>query len=156
MAVMRMLIRFPKHQHNLYQYMTYHESVFNVPFYGWFETKGVDVNNLWVAYGLLAVAIISEVIGSTFLVKSEGFSKLFPSIMVVILFSLAFYLLSQVIKIIPLGIAYAIWAGVGIVLTAMVGYVLFKQTLDAPAIIGIVLIVSGVVVINLFSQSTGH
>ena len=76
--------------------------------------------------------------------------------MVVILFSLAFYLLSQVIKIIPLGIAYAIWAGVGIVLTAMVGYVLFKQTLDAPAIIGIVLIVSGVVVINLFSQSTGH
>lgn len=156
MAVMRMLIRFPKHQHNLYQYMTYHESVFNVPFYGWFETKGVDVNNLWVAYSLLAVAIISEVIGSTFLVKSEGFSKLFPSIMVVILFSLAFYLLSQVIKIIPLGIAYAIWAGVGIVLTAMVGYVLFKQTLDAPAIIGIVLIVSGVVVINLFSQSTGH
>lgn len=114
------------------------------------------MNNLWVAYGLLAVAIISEVIGSTFLVKSEGFSKLFPSIMVVILFSLAFYLLSQVIKIIPLGIAYAIWAGVGIVLTAMVGYVLFKQTLDAPAIIGIVLIVSGVVVINLFSQSTGH
>lgn len=156
MAVMRMLIRFPKHQHNLYQYMTYGESVFNVPFYGWFKTKGVDVNNLWVAYGLLAVAIISEVIGSTFLVKSEGFSKLFPSIMVVILFSLAFYLLSQVIKIIPLGIAYAIWAGVGIVLTAMVGYVLFKQTLDAPAIIGIVLIVSGVVVINLFSQSTGH
>ena len=114
------------------------------------------MNNLWVAYGLLAVAIISEVIGSTFLVKSEGFSKLFPSIMVVILFSLAFYLLSQVIKIIPLGIAYAIWAGVGIVLTAMVGYVLFKQTLDAPAIVGIVLIVSGVVVINLFSQSTGH
>ncbi len=60
--------------------MTYGESVFNVPFYGWFKTTGVDVNNLWVAYGLLAVAIISEVIGSTFLVKSEGFSKLFPSI----------------------------------------------------------------------------
>ncbi|MBR7540168.1 QacE family quaternary ammonium compound efflux SMR transporter, partial [Mycobacterium tuberculosis] len=66
------------------------------------------------------------------------------------------YLLSQVIKTIPLGIAYAIWAGVGIVLTSIVGYVLFKQTLDAPAMIGIVLIVSGVVVINLFSQSTGH
>ena len=76
--------------------------------------------------------------------------------MVIILYSLAFYLLSQVIKTIPLGIAYAIWAGFGIVLTSIVGYVLFKQTLDAPAMIGIVLIVSGVVVINLFSQSTGH
>ena len=114
------------------------------------------MNALFLAYGLLGLAIISEVIGSTFLVKSEGFSKLFPSIMVVVLFSIAFYLLSQVIKIIPLGIAYAIWGGVGIVLTAIVGYVLFKQTLDAPALIGIALIVSGVAVINLFSQSTGH
>jgi len=114
------------------------------------------MNSVLLAYVLLGFAIVSEVIGSTFLVKSEGFSKLFPSIMVIILYSLAFYLLSQVIKTIPLGIAYAIWGGVGIVLTTIVGYVLFKQTLDAPAMIGIVLIVSGVVVINLFSQSTGH
>ncbi|MEX5444764.1 SMR family transporter [Acinetobacter schindleri] len=114
------------------------------------------MNAFFLAYSLLGLAIIAEVIGSTFLVKSEGFSKLFPSIMVIILYSLAFYLLSQVIKTIPLGIAYAIWGGVGIVLTTIVGYVLFKQTLDAPAMIGIVLIVSGVVVINLFSQSTGH
>lgn len=114
------------------------------------------MNSLLLAYGLLGLAIIAEVIGSTFLVKSEGFSKLFPSIMVVILFSVAFYLLSQVIKTIPLGIAYAIWGGVGIVLTAIVGYVLFKQTLDVPALIGIALIVFGVAVINLFSQSTGH
>lgn len=76
--------------------------------------------------------------------------------MVVILFSVAFYLLSQVIKTIPLGIAYAIWGGVGIVLTAIIGYVVFKQTLDVPALIGIALIVFGVAVINLFSQSTGH
>ncbi|MBX4421761.1 QacE family quaternary ammonium compound efflux SMR transporter, partial [Mycobacterium tuberculosis] len=74
-------------------------------------------------------AIVSEVIGSSFLVKSEGFTKLFPSVMVLIFFSTAFYLLSQVIKTIPLGIAYAIWAGVGIVLTAVVGYFVFKQTL---------------------------
>lgn len=114
------------------------------------------MNNLLFAYGLLGLAIISEVIGSTFLVKSVGFTKLFPSLMVVILFSIAFYLLSQVIKIIPLGIAYAIWAGVGIILTAIVGYIMFKQTLDTPALIGIVLIVAGVLVINLFSQSTGH
>lgn len=108
------------------------------------------------AYGLLALAILSEVMGSTFLVKSEGFTKLLPSMVVIILFAIAFYLLSQVIKVIPLGIAYAIWAGVGIVLTALIGFFVFRQTLDLPAILGIVLIVSGVVVINLFSNSTGH
>jgi small multidrug resistance pump len=75
------------------------------------------MNSVYMAYGMLALAIISEVTGSTFLVKSEGFSKIGPSIVVVITFCIAFYLLSQVIKVIPLGIAYAIWAGVGIVLT---------------------------------------
>ena len=114
------------------------------------------MNPILMAYALLAMAIISEVIGSTFLVKSEGFTKLLPSLAVVVLFSLAFYLLSQVIKVIPLGIAYAIWAGVGIVLTALIGYFVFRQSLDLAAMIGIALIVSGVVVINLFSNSTGH
>ncbi len=114
------------------------------------------MNSVMFAYGLLACAIISEVIGSTFLVKSEGFSKLVPSLVVVVLFSLAFYLLSQVIKVIPLGIAYAIWAGVGIVLTALIGYFIFRQNLDIPAMVGIALIVAGVVVINIFSNSTGH
>ncbi|KAB0628010.1 QacE family quaternary ammonium compound efflux SMR transporter [Acinetobacter gandensis] len=114
------------------------------------------MNSVMFAYGLLACAIISEVIGSTFLVKSEGFSKLVPSLVVVVLFSLAFYLLSQVIKVIPLGIAYAIWAGVGIVLTALIGYFIFRQNLDIPAMLGIALIVAGVVVINIFSNSTGH
>ena len=110
------------------------------------------MNPILMAYALLAMAIISEVIGSTFLVKSEGFTKLLPSLAVVVLFSLAFYLLSQVIKVIPLGIAYAIWAGVGIVLTALIGYFIFKQSLDLAAMIGIALIVSGVIVINLFSN----
>lgn len=114
------------------------------------------MNPILMAYALLAMAISSEVIGSTFLVKSEGFTKLLPSLAVVVLFSLAFYLLSQVIKVIPLGIAYAIWAGVGIVLTALIGYFVFRQSLDFAAMIGIALIVSGVVVINLFSNSTGH
>ncbi len=113
------------------------------------------MNSVLLAYVLLGFAIVSEVIGSSFLVKSEGFTKLFPSVMVFIFFSTAFYLLSQVIKTIPLGIAYAIWAGVGIVLTAVVGYFVFKQTLDNPALIGIGFIVSGVIIINLFSQ-TGY
>ncbi len=114
------------------------------------------MNSLLFAYSLLGLAIISEVTGSTFLVKSEGFTKLWPSLAVVVLFSIAFYLLSQVIKVIPLGIAYAIWAGVGIVLTALIGYFVFQQRLDPAAMIGIGLIVSGVVVINLFSHSSGH
>ncbi len=114
------------------------------------------MNPIYAAYGMLALAIISEVTGSTFLVKSEGFTKLGPSVAVVVLFSIAFYLLSQVIKVIPLGIAYAIWAGVGIILTAVVGYIIFKQSLDVPAMCGIALIVAGVLVINLFSQSGGH
>jgi small multidrug resistance pump len=111
---------------------------------------------IYAAYAMLALAIMTEVTGSTFLVKSEGFTKLWPSIAVVVLFAVAFYLLSQVIKVIPLGVAYAIWAGVGIILTAAVGYFIFRQSLDIPAIIGIGLIVSGVVVINMFSNSAGH
>ncbi|MNY91100.1 Multidrug transporter EmrE [compost metagenome] len=122
----------------------------------WYVIVEFLMNPILMAYALLAMAIISEVIGSTFLVKSEGFTKLLPSLAVVVLFSLAFYLLSQVIKVIPLGIAYAIWAGVGIVLTALIGYFVFRQSLDFAAMIGIALIVSGVVVINLFSNSTGH
>ena len=109
-----------------------------------------------MAYILLALAIVSEVTGSTFLVKSEGFTQLVPSILVVIFYVISFYLLSQVIKTIPLGIAYAIWAGVGIILTALVGYFIFKQSLDFAAIAGIGLIISGVLVINLFSTSAGH
>lgn len=110
------------------------------------------MNSVLLAYVLLGFAIVSEVIGSSFLVKSEGFTKLFPSVMVFIFFSTAFYLLSQVIKTIH--IAYAIPKG--IVLTAVVGYFVFKQTLDNPALIGIGFIVSGVIIINLFSQSAGH
>ena len=114
------------------------------------------MNPVTQAYLLLALAIITEVTGSTLLVKSEGFSKLIPSVAVVILFAIAFYLLSHVIKVIPLGVAYAIWAGVGIILTALIGVVVLKQSLDAPAIMGILLIVCGVVVVNLFSKTTGH
>jgi small multidrug resistance pump len=114
------------------------------------------MNTLTTAYLLLGAAIVCEVTGSTFLLKSEGFTRLVPSLMVIILFSLAFFLLSHVIKTIPLGIAYAIWSGVGIVLTAVIGYVMFRQQLDLAALLGMGLIVSGVLVINLFSNTTGH
>lgn len=114
------------------------------------------MNSITTAYLLLFCAIIAEVTGSTFLAKSDGFSKLLPSVMMLICFCVAFYLLSQVLKTIPLGVAYAIWSGVGIVLTAIIGLVVLKQTLDTPAIIGIGLIVMGVVVMNVFSKSVGH
>lgn len=114
------------------------------------------MNPLLTAYVLLALAIVSEVIGSIFIVKSEGFSKLLPSLAVIILYSIAFYLLSHVVKVIPLGITYAIWSGVGIVLTALIGFFVFKQSLDLAAMFGILLIISGVVVINLFSSTAGH
>lgn len=122
-----------------------------VSIFEWF-----NMNAIFIAYGLLALDIISEVTGSTFLVKSEGFTRLGPSLLVVIFYIISFYLLSQVIKTIPLGIAYAIWGGVGIVLTAFIGFLIFRQNLDIPAIIGIIMIVGGVIVMNVFSKSVGH
>ena len=107
-------------------------------------------------YAYLAAAIVLEVIGTSLLKASDGMSRWLPATGAMLSYAACFYLLSITMKSIPTGIAYAIWAGVGIVLTAIVGYVIFKQALDLPAFIGIALIISGVVVINLFSQTTGH
>lgn len=104
-------------------------------------------------YLLLAMAIILEVVGSSFLKASEGFTKWLPSTIVVVAYMISFYFLSLVLKTIPLGIAYAIWSGVGIVLTATIGLIVFKQKLDLPAIIGILFIVVGVVIMNSFSNT---
>ena len=101
----------------------------------------------------LGLAICLEVIGSSFLFKSEGFSKLIPSVVTVLAFVTCFYFFSQALKFFPLGIAYAIWAGLGIVLTAIVSVIVFKQKIDAAALLGMLLIVIGVLVINLFSKS---
>ena len=114
------------------------------------------MNPMLMAYILLALAIVSEVTGSTFLVKSEGFTQLVPSILVVVFYVISFYLLSQVIKTIPLGVAYAIWGGVGVVLTALIGFLIFRQSLDLAALIGIALIIGGVIVMNIFSKTVGH
>lgn len=107
-------------------------------------------------YVFLGLAIGLEVVGSSFLLKSNGFTKLIPSMVTVLAFVSCFYFFSQALKFIPLGIAYAIWAGLGIILTAIVSVVVFKQKLDTPAILGMLLIIIGVVVINAFSKSSTH
>lgn len=114
------------------------------------------IMQLPTAYALLALAIISEVTGSTFLVKSDGFSRFIPTCITLICFAIAFYLLSHVVKVIPLGMTYAIWSGVGIILTALIGVFILKQSLDTPAIIGMAFIVAGVVIMNVFSSATTH
>lgn len=104
----------------------------------------------------MAVAIIAEVIATSALKESAEFSKLVPSVIVVIGYGVAFYCLSVVLKTIPIGVAYAIWSGLGIALISIVGLVVFGQKLDLPAVIGILLIISGVVVMNVFSNSVAH
>ena len=105
---------------------------------------------------LLAVAIIAEVAATAALKASEGFSKLGPAAVAMVGYAIALYLLSLTLKTIPVGIAYAIWSGVGIVLISAIGWVAFGQRPDAPAVVGLALIVSGVLIVNLLSKSTGH
>lgn len=109
--------------------------------------------NVWV---LLGLAIVAEVIGTTALKMSDGFSKFWPSLVVVVGYAIAFYLLSMTLKYIPVGVAYAVWSGVGIALITLIGWFVFSQTLDWAAWLGIGLIISGVLVLQLFSNSTAH
>jgi len=107
-------------------------------------------------YLYLSLAIVTEVIGTSALKASEGFTRLGPSLVSIAAYATAFYCLSLTLTTIPTGIAYAIWSGVGIVLISAVGWFWFKQSLDAPALCGIGLILAGVLVINLFSKSVSH
>jgi len=104
----------------------------------------------------LSIAIIAEIISTSALKSSEEFTKLYPSIIVVVGFGVSFYFLTLVLRTIPLGITYAIWSGVGIILVAMVGVVFHKQSIDMPAILGMGLIIAGVTVINVFSNNVAH
>jgi small multidrug resistance pump len=113
--------------------------------------QGIRVN--WV---YLAIAIVSEVIATSALKASESFTKLYPSIVVVVGYGVAFYFLSLTLRTIPVGIAYAVWSGVGIVLVSLVGWLLYGQRLDMAAYLGIGLIAAGVVVLNVFSKSAAH
>ncbi len=107
-------------------------------------------------YVFLAFAIVAEVIGTSALKASEGFSKTVPLIATVVAYGAAFYCLSVTLKTVPVGVAYAIWSGVGVALIALAGWLLFDQKLDAAAIIGMGLIVAGVVVMQVFSKASGH
>ena len=104
----------------------------------------------------LSIAIVAEVIGTSFLKGSEGFTKLVPSVVVIVAYAVSFYFLGLTLKTLPVGITYAVWAGAGVALIALAGYAFFGQTLDAPAVIGMLLIVAGVAVINLFSAGVRH
>ncbi|MCH8529470.1 MAG: EamA family transporter [Saccharospirillum sp.] len=104
----------------------------------------------------LLVAIGAEVFATSNLKASEGFTRLWPSVWVLIGYAVAFYFLSLTLKTIPVGIAYAIWAGLGIVLIALIGWLIFGQKLDLASIIGMGLIITGVVVINVFSRTAMH
>ncbi|MEM8955989.1 MAG: SMR family transporter [Verrucomicrobiota bacterium] len=100
----------------------------------------------------LSIAIVAEVIGTSFLKTSEGFTKLWPSLVVVAGYGVAFFFLSLTLRSIPVGIAYAIWSGVGVSLVTLIAWIAFGQRLDFAGILGIGLIVSGVIVLNLFSK----
>ena len=107
----------------------------------------------WLA---LLGAISFEVMGTTLLQQSQQFTKPWPTAGLAVCYGVAFYLLTLALKQMPVGLAYAIWSGLGVVLISVIGLFLFKQKLDVPAIIGLALIIGGVVVINLFSKSVSH
>ena len=104
----------------------------------------------------LAIAIVAEVVATSALKASDGFTAWRPSLLVVAGYVVSFYFLSLALRTIPVGVAYAIWSGVGVVLIAIAGWLIHGQRLDAPALIGIGLIVSGVIVMNVFSSASAH
>jgi small multidrug resistance pump len=107
-------------------------------------------------YLFLGIAIAAEVIATTSMKALDGFNKPLPLALVVLGYGLSLWLLSLVVKTIPIGIAYAVWAGLGIVLVSIAALFVYEQKLDLPAIVGMSMIVAGVVVIQLFSSTAGH
>ena len=109
-----------------------------------------------IASVYLFVAIVAEVVATSFLKASDGFTKPQPSVVVVVGYAISFYCLSLALRSIPLGIAYAIWAGLGTVLIGIIGVVVYKQSADVPAVAGMTFIVLGVVIMHLFSKAAVH
>ncbi|EAB6718035.1 QacE family quaternary ammonium compound efflux SMR transporter [Salmonella enterica subsp. enterica serovar Virchow] len=109
-----------------------------------------------LTYVYLVVAIAFEVVATSALKESYGFTKALPSIIAVLGYAFAFYFLSLTLRQMPVGVMYAIWSGAGIVLITAIGWLVFRQTLDMPAVIGMGLILAGVVIINLFSKTVSH
>ena len=109
-----------------------------------------------LVYAVLVVAILFEVLGTSAMQAAQHFTRLGPTLLMVVCYAVAFYFLSWSLRYVPVGIAYAIWSGLGIVLISLVGYFAFGQKLDLAAMIGLGLIIAGVVVLNVFSKSTFH
>ena len=107
-------------------------------------------------YTSLALAIVAEVVATSALQASAGFTRLGPSVLVVLGYGVAFYCLSLTLRTVPVGVAYALWSGLGIVLITAMGWVLYQQRVDAAALLGMALIMAGVAVIQLFSKTTAH
>jgi len=121
-----------------------------------FRRTAHRIRGIPMGYVYLFIAIVAEVIGTSALKAAEGFTRPVPSLVVVAGYGAAFYFLGLVLKTIPVGIAYAIWAGLGIVLITLVGMAAFRQVPDLPAVLGMALIVAGVLVIHLFSRTVAH
>ena len=107
-------------------------------------------------YLYLFFAVLAETIGTTALQASAQFTRFWPSVLVVVAYGLSFFLLSHTLKFMPVGIVYALWSGLGIIFIAMIGFVVFGQKLDPAALVGLGLIIAGILVINLLSNSTQH
>ncbi|SMY32212.1 Multidrug transporter EmrE [Photobacterium malacitanum] len=107
-------------------------------------------------YLILFISIIAETLATTMMKASEGFTRLIPSLIVLIGYAISFYGLSQVVKIMNIGIAYALWAGIGIFLVSTLSYFVYQQKLDFPALLGLVLIAAGIITIQVFSKSVVH
>jgi small multidrug resistance pump len=121
------------------------------------ESASIDARQRkMMAYVYLTVAIAAEVIGTTALKASEGFTRLGPSLIVVLGYAVSFYGLSIVLKILPVGITYAVWSGLGIVLVTITGAIVFRQIPDAAAMLGMGLIIAGVLIANVFSATVPH
>lgn len=107
-------------------------------------------------YLFLFIAIVAETVATSMLKSTEEFTRLWPSVGVIVGYVVAFYFLSLALRVLPVGVAYAIWSSVGIVLVSLVAFLVYKQRLDLPALLGMGLIIAGVLVINLFSKSVSH
>ncbi|PHQ82137.1 MAG: QacE family quaternary ammonium compound efflux SMR transporter [Thalassobium sp.] len=107
-------------------------------------------------YFYLFMAVLAETIGTSALQASQQFTRLWPSLLVIVAYAVSFYLLSLTLRFMPVGIMYALWSGLGIVLIALIGWLVFRQNLDLPAVIGMAMIIGGIVVIQVFSNTTVH
>ncbi|MCH9825100.1 MULTISPECIES: DMT family transporter [Lentibacter] len=107
-------------------------------------------------YLYLAIAVAFETIGTSAMQASQQFTRLWPSVLVIVGYAISFYFMALTLRYMPVGIVYALWSGLGIILIALIGYAVFGQKLDLPAIAGLGLIIAGIVVIQLFSNATAH